>query len=119
MTDILTRHAENANTAVICNDKHVSYQQLNDSALRLAAVLARRGARQRQTALVQLGNEAEFYIVFFTLPHLGVTPVNALFSHQRSELTAYADQVSLALVIADKRHRLFAEETFIESLMVC
>ncbi|CDG47351.1 Enterobactin synthase component E [Serratia symbiotica SCt-VLC] len=117
MTDILTRHAENANTAVICNDKHVSYQQLNDSALRLAAALARRGVRQGQTALVQLGNEAEFYIVFFALLHLGVTPVNALFSHQRSELTAYADQVAPALLIADKRHRLFAEETFIESLM--
>ncbi|MFD1802325.1 (2,3-dihydroxybenzoyl)adenylate synthase [Mixta tenebrionis] len=116
LTDILTRHAGRSETAILCNEQALSYRQLNDAALRLAAALARRGVRRGQTALVQLGNEAEFYIVFFALLHLGVAPVNALFSHQRSELVAYADQIAPALLIADRRHRLFADDGFIEAL---
>ncbi|SQD06034.1 enterobactin synthetase component E [includes: 2,3-dihydroxybenzoate-AMP ligase; S-dihydroxybenzoyltransferase] [Escherichia coli] len=34
------------------------------------------------------GNVAELYITFFALLKLGVAPVLALFSHQRSELNA-------------------------------
>ncbi len=34
---------------------------------------------------MQLGNVAEFYMTFFALLRIGVAPVNALFSHQRSE----------------------------------
>jgi 2,3-dihydroxybenzoate-AMP ligase len=39
-------------------------------------------------------------------------PVNALFSHQRSELNAYALQIKPALLIADRDHALFAGDEF-------
>lgn len=67
------------------------------------------------TALVQLGNVAEFYIVFFALLKIGVAPVNALFSHQRSELNAYAEQIKPALLIADRQHALFADDQFLNA----
>ncbi|PQV90615.1 2,3-dihydroxybenzoate-AMP ligase, partial [Cronobacter sakazakii] len=68
------------------------------------------------TALVQLGNVAEFYIVFFALLKIGVAPVNALFSHQRTELDAYARQIAPALLIADREHALFSDDAYITAL---
>lgn len=64
---------------------------------------------------MQLGNVAEFYIVFFALLKIGVAPVNALFSHQRSELNAYAEQIKPALLIADRQHGLFADDQFLNA----
>lgn len=87
-------------------------QQRSD---RLAAALLRRGVKSGDTALVQLGNVAEFYIVFFALLKIGVAPVNALFSHQRSELNAYAEQIKPALLIADRQHGLFADDQFLNA----
>jgi non-ribosomal peptide synthetase component E (peptide arylation enzyme) len=65
---------------------------------------------------VQLGNVAEFYMTFFALLQIGVAPVNALFSHQRSELNAYAAQIKPAVLIADRDHALFAGDDFLNAL---
>ena len=59
---------------------------------------------------------AEFYLVYFALLRIGVVPVNALFSHQRYELSAYARQISPSLLIADTNHGLFGSEAFIREL---
>ncbi|KAA9001299.1 (2,3-dihydroxybenzoyl)adenylate synthase [Affinibrenneria salicis] len=116
LCDILSRHAENDRMALICGERRFSYRQLHQQVERLAAALGRRGARRGQTALVQLGNVAEFYLTFFALLRLGVAPVNALFSHQRSELTAYAQQIQPSLLIADRDHPLFGDDDFIGQL---
>ncbi len=63
---------------------------------------------------MQLGNVAEFYMTFFALLKIGVAPVNALFSHQRSELNAYAEQIQpRPVLIADRDHALFAGDDFL------
>lgn len=114
--DILSRHQDNDALALIDGDRRYSYRQLNHSVNRLAGALARRGIRRGQTALVQLGNIAEFYQTYFALLRIGVAPVNALFNHQRSELSAYARQIAPALLIADRDHELFQDDSFIETL---
>lgn len=116
LTDILTRHADSTETALIEGDRKYSYQQLERASTRLAAALQRRGLKCGDTALVQLGNVAEFYIVLFALLKLGVAPVNALFSHQRQELDAYASQIEPALLIADRQHALFATDDYLQPL---
>jgi Peptide arylation enzymes len=45
-----------------------------------------------------------------------VVPVYALFSHQRTELLAYAQQIAPKLLIADRQHALFASDDFIATL---
>ncbi|MEC5320480.1 (2,3-dihydroxybenzoyl)adenylate synthase [Brenneria populi subsp. brevivirga] len=114
--DILSRHRDNDATALIDGERRFSYRQLNQSVNRLAGALARRGVRRGQTALVQLGNCAEFYLTYFALLRIGAVPVNALFNHQRSELSAYARQIAPALLIADRRHALFGDDAFIAAL---
>jgi 2,3-dihydroxybenzoate-AMP ligase len=102
--------------ALVCGERQFSYADMEQAVTRLAAELWRRGLRPHDTALVQLPNVAEFYLVFFALLRIGVVPVNALFSHQRHELTAYAQQIEPRLLVADRRHALFADDAFVHAL---
>ncbi|POF29065.1 (2,3-dihydroxybenzoyl)adenylate synthase [Roseibium marinum] len=102
--------------AVICGERTFSYERLNQLSTNLAARLASRGLGPGDTALVQLPNVAEFYIVFFALLKAGVAPVNALYSHRRHEMTAYAKQIRPTLLIASRQHELFANDDFIKDL---
>lgn len=117
LTDILERQADRDVAAISDSISTLSYRQLEDKSNRLAAALQRRGLGAGDTALVQLGNVTEFYVVFFALLKIGVVPVNALFSHQRSELNAYASQIRPALLIADTHHALFAEHTLVAAFV--
>ncbi|CAI0854897.1 MAG TPA: 2,3-dihydroxybenzoate-AMP ligase [Serratia liquefaciens] len=113
LTDIITRQAKNDAIALIDPQRSLSYRQLNQLSDRLAAALLRRGIHSGDTALVQLGNVVEFYVTFFALLKIGVVPVNALFSHQRNELNAYAAQIKPALLIADRQHGLFGNDEYL------
>ena len=115
LTDILTRHAESDALAIIDGERRFTYRQFQQSVNNLAAALQAQGIQRGETALVQLGNVAEFYITFFALLQVGVAPVNALFSHQRSELNAYATQIEPTLLIADRAHGLFAGDDFLNT----
>ena len=117
LTDILTRHAASDSIAVIDGERQLSYRELNQAADNLACSLRRQGIKPGETALVQLGNVAELYITFFALLKLGVAPVLALFSHQRSELNAYASQIEPALLIADRQHGLFSGDDFLNTFV--
>ncbi|MGO2570109.1 MAG: (2,3-dihydroxybenzoyl)adenylate synthase [Serratia proteamaculans] len=113
LTDIITRQAKNDAIALIDPECSLSYRRLNQLSDRLAAALQRRGIQSGDTALVQLGNVVEFYVTFFALLKIGVVPVNALFSHQRNELNAYAVQIKPALLIADRQHGLFGNDEYL------
>ncbi|WP_285126589.1 (2,3-dihydroxybenzoyl)adenylate synthase EntE [Leclercia adecarboxylata] len=115
LTDILTRHADSDALAIIDGERRLTYRQFQQSVNNLAAALQAQGIQRGDTALVQLGNVAEFYITFFALLQVGVAPVNALFSHQRSELNAYATQIEPTLLIADRAHGLFAGDDFLNT----
>lgn len=117
LTEILTRHADSDALAIIDGERRITYRQFQQCVNNLAAALQAQGIQRGETALVQLGNVAEFYITFFALLQVGVAPVNALFSHQRSELNAYASQIEPALLIADRAHGLFAGDDFINTFV--
>jgi 2,3-dihydroxybenzoate-AMP ligase len=112
----LIDNAPQDNIAVICGDRSLSYQELCSQSKRLAIYLQDLGLRTGDTALVQLPNIAEFYVVFFALIRLGVAPVNALFSHNRNELTAYTEQITPKILIASNEHALFRDSTFFKAL---
>ncbi|MBA1243056.1 (2,3-dihydroxybenzoyl)adenylate synthase [Pseudomonas japonica] len=102
--------------AIICGERTFSYADIDASSTRLAAALYRQGLRTYDTALVQLPNVAEFFVTYLALLKLGVAPVNALFSHQRLELLAYAKQIQPKLLIGSLNHGLFANEQFLQEL---
>ncbi len=96
--------------AVVCGERQLSYAELDALSSNLAQRLANHGLGQGDRALVQLGNQAELYIVFFALLKAGIAPVNALFSHSRLELHAYAEQIRPRLLIASRLHPLFQND---------
>lgn len=102
--------------AIVCGPRRFSYGDLDRASRHLAARLAARGLGPGDTALVQLPNVAEFYIVFFALLRIGVAPVNALFSHRRLELTDYARQIAPAVLIGSRSHELFRDDAFADTL---
>lgn len=102
--------------ALICGNRRLSYADLDRQSRNLAARLAQAGLGHGDTALVQLPNVAEFYIVFFALLRIGVAPVNALYSHRRLEMAAYASQIAPRLVIAARGHELFRDDAFADQL---
>lgn len=101
--------------AVLCGERALSYRELDRQAENLAQALLRRGLRGGDTALVQLPNVAEFYVVLFALLKIGVAPVNALFSHQRLEMLSYAGQLQPRLLIGAARHKLFGDAAFLDA----
>lgn len=118
MTEILARSraALPDAPAILCGERQLSYAELDERSSRLAAHLQAAGLRRHDTALVQLPNVAEFYVVFFALLKAGIAPVNALFSHQKLELLAYARQIQPRLLIASTEHNLFRDDTFVAEL---
>lgn len=118
LTEILqsARRRHPDSLALICRDRQFTYAELDAKSSRLASSLMRRGISSGDTALVQLPNVAEFYVVFFALLKIGVAPVNALFSHDRLELTAYAEQLQPKLLIASAQHHLFAGDAYVKLL---
>ena len=118
LSEILDRQqCERPNAvALICGERRITYAEFGRMASNLAARLTVAGLREGDTALVQLPNRAEFYIVFFALLKIGVAPVNALFSHRKLELTAYTEQIAPRLVVAARTHELFADDAFVATL---
>lgn len=102
--------------AVICGERRFSYADMDRMAGNLAGRLGACGLGHGDTALVQLPNVAEFYLVYFGLLKIGVAPVNALFSHRGFELGAYARQIKPRLVIASRQHPLFGDDAFLAEL---
>jgi len=112
----LIQRAEPHLTAIVCGERQFTYQELNHRVNILARYLLNQGLVQGDTALVQLPNIAEFYIVFFALLKIGVIPVNALFNHNENELRAYGEQLQPKLLIASTQHRLFQNDQFYKTL---
>ncbi|MFM5839190.1 (2,3-dihydroxybenzoyl)adenylate synthase [Aeromonas rivipollensis] len=110
LTAMLARQCELAPDAeaILCGERRFSYRELDAASSRLAGRLAHCGLGVGDTALVQLPNVAEFYLVFFALLKAGIAPVNALFSHNRLELASYAEQIRPRLFIGSLAHPLFA-----------
>ncbi len=106
LTDVVDRHqgAAAEAVAILCGERRLRYADVQSLSRRLAAAIRARGLGPGDTALVQLPNRAEFYLVFLALLRCGVVPVNALNSHGTFELTAYARQIEprLAVLAADR-----------------
>ncbi|NVK75452.1 MAG: (2,3-dihydroxybenzoyl)adenylate synthase [Oceanospirillaceae bacterium] len=118
LTEILAKQCEiNPNAiAVVSGHRQIRYAELDLLSSNLAFRIAQQGIGKGDTALVQLPNIAEFYIVFFALLKAGVVPLNALYSHRQYELQSFCRQITPKLLIVSSDHDVFADDAFIESL---
>lgn len=118
LTRILTVGSQSRpdSPAIICGERQFSYAELDCLSSNLASRLAEKGLGKGDTALVQLPNVAEFYIVFFALLKAGVVPLNALYSHRQYELNAFFKQIQPKLLIGSRQHEVFHTNHFLDTL---
>ncbi|MFI1993508.1 (2,3-dihydroxybenzoyl)adenylate synthase [Actinoplanes sp. NPDC020271] len=79
----------------------LSYRQLRDRSLRLAAGLHRRGVRRGDRVVVQLPNVTEYFEVIFALFRLGALPVFALPAHRSSEIGYFCAHTSAVAFVTE------------------
>ncbi|MBO9650591.1 MAG: AMP-binding protein [Variovorax sp.] len=81
-----TMRATPRKTALIFNERSISYAELVRSSKRLAAALLDLGLKPRDRVVVQLPNVPEFVIAYLALNWLGAIPVMALRAHRHNEV---------------------------------
>jgi 2,3-dihydroxybenzoate-AMP ligase len=89
--------------ALVAGPRRLSYGELRQQAVRLAARLLDLGLAPRDRVVMQLPNIVEFAVVYFALARIGAIPVMALRSHRRAEVRHFLDASGAkAYVIADR-----------------
>jgi 2,3-dihydroxybenzoate-AMP ligase len=119
LTKMLATQAEERpeQLAVISSSASMTYVELDAQSDILAKQLLARGLKAGDTALVQLPNMVEFYLVYFALIKARIVPVNALFSHNKIELNEYTRQIKPKLAIFSGEHLLFSNADYLVSLL--
>ncbi len=77
--------------AVIQGDTQLTYGELGDRVLRIAAGLAERGIGRGDRVVVHLPNIPEYVAIVFALFELGAIPVFALAAHRRTEIEYFVE----------------------------
>jgi len=81
-----TARRQPGKTAVIHGETRMTYEELVQSAKRLASGLSRAGLQSHDRVVVQLPNCPEFVILYLALNYIGVIPVMALRAHRHTEI---------------------------------
>ncbi|MDM0050848.1 (2,3-dihydroxybenzoyl)adenylate synthase [Variovorax sp. J22R115] len=81
-----TMRAAPEKTALVFNDRRISYAELVGSSRQLAMALLDLGLKPRDRVVVQLPNVPEFVIAYLALNWMGAIPVMALRAHRHAEV---------------------------------
>ncbi|MDM0104497.1 AMP-binding protein [Variovorax sp. J22R24] len=81
-----TMRAAPDKTAVVFNDRRISYEELVRSSRQLAGALLDLGLKPRDRVVVQLPNAPEFIVAYLALNWMGAIPVMALRAHRHAEV---------------------------------
>ncbi|MEV4346680.1 (2,3-dihydroxybenzoyl)adenylate synthase [Actinoplanes sp. NPDC049596] len=109
LTGSAVRHQDRI--AVVDGGREVSYAQLRDNALRLAAGFHRLGVKKGDRVVVQLPNTAEYFDVIFALFRLGALPVFALPAHRAAEIGYFCSHTSAVAYVTTDVHEGFDHRT--------
>lgn len=103
-------------TALVAGEERLSYAELRERAMRLAAGLAALGVRRSDRVLVQLPNTAEFVVLSLALFKLGALPIMALPAHREAEILRLLQFSDAAAYCASAAWRGFDYAAMIRAL---
>ncbi|MEU6697822.1 AMP-binding protein [Pseudonocardia sp. NPDC046786] len=90
--------------AVIAGDTELTYAELGEQVLRLAAGFRARGIGRGDRVVVQLPNVAAYVPLVFALFELGAVPVLALAAHERNEIAQFVDLAEAVAYLTVESH---------------
>mgnify|MGYP000911733715 FL=1 len=107
MFDLISRQADSRPDKVFATDgvRSLTYRELYDSALRLAAGFHARGWRAGDTVAVQLPNWVEFIEVVAALSRLGIVTVPIMPIYRHDEVSYVIGHAEARAVIAPSRFK--------------
>ena len=98
-----TARRQPGTVAVIQGDRRLTYEELVQSAKRLASGLSGAGLQSQDRVVVQLPNCPEFVILYLALNYIGAIPVMALRAHRHAEIRHFLrSSGAVAYVIPDR-----------------
>ncbi len=90
-------------TALVCNDRRLTFAEFDDRAERLAHVLRAAGVEPGDKVAIMCVNTPEYLEVFFGAQKLGCVPVNVNYRYVGAELAFLLDNSdAVALVYHDE-----------------
>ncbi len=95
----LSRHSNDE--ALVCADRHISYAELDDTAARVAAGLARDGLGAGDRIAILCANEPEFVYALLAAFRLGAIAVPINVREQQPELAYVLDQCKASALVFD------------------
>lgn len=99
--ETVSRHPER--TAIIAGERRLSYAELGEQVLRVAAGFEALGIGRGDRVVVHLPNVPEYVPVVFGLFELGAIPVFALAAHRRNEIEYFIEfSEAVGYVTADR-----------------
>lgn len=94
-------------TAIICDDREYSYQQMQQEIARLAAGFTELGLTAGDNVVLQMTNHEAFYFCYFALIQKGIRPVMALPAHRKNEITYFCQHANAKAYIIDGEDPMF------------
>ncbi|GAB3274443.1 (2,3-dihydroxybenzoyl)adenylate synthase [Kineosporia babensis] len=91
-------------TALIAGDVELSYAQLGDQVLRVAAALQSRGIRRGDRTVVHLPNVPSFIVFVYAIWELGAIPVFSPAAHRRTEIEHFVEVTEAKAYVTISRH---------------
>ncbi|KUI99576.1 (2,3-dihydroxybenzoyl)adenylate synthase [Vibrio sp. MEBiC08052] len=106
--------------ALICQDQQYTYQQLRYKIARLSAGFVSLGLKAGDNVVLQMANEAEFYLCFFALTMKGIKPVLALPAHRHMELSYFCQHAEAkAYICSDQITGFDTQQQALQLLESC
>ena len=102
------RYAQNI--AVVCGDKRITYEELNNSVNKLANGLTNLGLEKRDKIALLLPNCEEFIISYFALNKIGATVVPLNWGYKKDEIGYIFKDAGIKAAIVTSRLRPTIEE---------
>ncbi len=103
--EVFSKYADRV--AVIDQEQHVTYAQLDERSERLALNLLDQGLKPLDRVVVQLPNVVEFVYLHFALQKIGCIPIMALPTHRHREVSQFVELSGAVACAAPDRVRDF------------
>ena len=98
------------NTAVVEDDRRISYQELLSMVEALSSYLHSHGIKKGDAVVILLPNSIEFVVAFFAVANLGAISVPVNTAYKKEEIRYYVDHSCAKLILTEEKLKTLAQD---------
>lgn len=108
-----------AHTALVDGARSLTFAELRERVMTLAAELARRGIRPGDSVGIMFRNSSEFVIAYWAVLNAGGLAVPLNDHYQQNEILYFIDECELVLILTDESFRALCESVLKQAKTHC